>query len=111
MADPQHTSDLLISGGVGVLSVFGYLAKGSQWQDPKTGRISTTLMISGISLCLIMATVVRAGGVHFGVEPWVQCAVSGVFCYLGPDPILRALGKLALNKIGVPNDAGNDDKH
>ncbi len=104
---PGGSIDLLTSAGVGTVAVVGGFAKGAQWVDA-SGKTSISLMISGIALSLVMATVVRAAGVHYGIEPWVQVAGSGVLCYVGPDPILRAIAAMALKKFGV-NDAGQVD--
>lgn len=103
--------DLATSLGVGALAVVGGVAKGAQWRDPKTGSMSIAMMISGIATALVMATVVRAAGVHYGVEPWVQVAGSGVLCYVGPDPILRAIAGMALKRFGVSDNGGQDDAH
>ena len=92
--------------GVGAISVIGAIAKSTQWRDAKTGKVVWPLLISGIATCLVMASVVRAGGVHYGVEPWVQVMLSGVLCYVGPDPILRAIAGIALKRFGVE---GNDN--
>ena len=100
--------DLLTSAGVGTIAVVGGIAKGVQWRDPATGATSWPLFASGIALSLVMATVVRAAGVHYGIEPWVQVAGSGVLCYVGPDPILRAIAAIALKKFGV-NDGSQDN--
>lgn len=101
--------DLATSLGVGALAVVGGVAKGAQWRDPKTGAMSIAMMISGIATALVMATVVRAAGVHYGVEPWVQVAGSGVLCYVGPDPILRAIAGMALKRFGVNDNGGQND--
>ncbi len=105
MPDNSVTTSL----GVGVLAILGGLAKGAQWRDAVTGAISLPALISGIALSLVMATVIRAAGVHFGIEPWAQVAGSGVSCYVGPDPILRALANMALKRFGV-NDNGTGPK-
>lgn len=109
MALPNNNADLFTSMGVGALAVVGGLAKGAQWRDPKTGAMSFTLLISGIATALVMAAVVRATGVHYGIEPWVQVAGSGVFCYVGPDPILRAIANTALKRFGVNDNGGQSD--
>ncbi len=95
---------LATSFGVGTLAIIGGLAKGAQWRDAKTGDISVAAMISGVALSLVMATVIRAAGVHYGIEPWVQVAGAGVTCYVGPDPILRVLASMALKRFGVSED-------
>lgn len=97
-------SGLFTSLGVGAISVVGAVSKSTQWLDPKTGRISIALMASGIATCLVAATIVRAAGVHYGVEPWAQVMFSGVFCYVGPDPIIRGVAKVALKRFGVEED-------
>ncbi len=91
--------DLITTFGVGAVAVVGGVAKGSQWRDSVTGKTSISLLVSGVALSLVMATVVRAAGVHYGVEPWVQVAGSGVLCYVGPDPILRAIAAMPLNAL------------
>lgn len=100
---------LVTSIGVGAIAMLGAVAKGAQWRDAKTGEISIAALISGIALSLVMAAVVRAAGVHYGWEPWVQCALSGIFCYVGPDPILRALAGMALKRFGVSADENKRD--
>lgn len=97
----QDNSDLYTSAGIGVLAVLGALSKSTQWKDPATGKVSPTLVVSGVAVCLIMATIVRAAGVHYGVEPWLQVAGSGVACYVGPDAIIRGIATLALNRFGI----------
>lgn len=94
---------LATSLGVGAVAVVGALTKATQWRDAKTGKLSMTLLISGVATCLIMATIVRAGGVHFGVEPWAQVMASGVLCYVGPDPVIRGVAGLILKRFGVPD--------
>lgn len=105
---PGNT-DLITSVGVGTISVVGAISKSTQWRDTKTGKMSLTLVFSGIATCLIMASIVRAAGVQWGIEPWAQVMASGVLCYVGPDPVIRAVAGLALKRIGVqPNDNAND---
>lgn len=96
--------------GVGILAVLGGIAKGVQWRDTKTGAISWPLLIGGIATALVMAAVVRATGVYFGIEPWIQVAGSGVLCYVGPDPILKAIANMAMKHFGIPtsNNGAND---
>jgi hypothetical protein len=98
--------DLWTTGGIAGLSVLGAIAKGAQWRD-QTGKVSFGLLTSGIALSLVMATVIRAVGVHFGIEPWAQVAGAGVSCYVGPDPILKAIAGIALKRFGVSEDAKN----
>lgn len=95
------SADLFTSVGIGAIAVLGAIAKGDQWRDAKTGTANFGLLVSGISTALIMAAIVRAAGVHYGVEPWVQVAGSGVLCYVGPDPIIRAIAGMALKRFGV----------
>lgn len=106
MIPSNNNSDLLTSFGVGAISVVGAVSKSTQWRDAKTGTFVWTLMFSGIATCLIMASIVRAVGQHFGVEPWAQVMFSGVFCYVGPDPIIRTVAGMALKKFGV-EEKGN----
>ena len=106
---PGGSFDLLTSAGVGTIAVVGGIAKGVQWRDPVSGATSWPLFASGIALSLVMATVVRAAGVHYGIEPWVQVAGSGVLCYVGPDPILRAIAALALKRFGVNENGSQSD--
>jgi hypothetical protein len=73
----------------------------------KPAKVSFGLLTSGIALSLVMATVIRAVGVHFGIEPWAQVAGAGVSCYVGPDPILKAIAGIALKRFGVSEDAKN----
>ena len=103
---PPSDADIYTSGGIAVLAVLGGLSKSTEWHDSMTGKFSPALMIGGLATALIMATVVRAGGVHYGVEPWIQVAGAGVLCYVGPDPILRAIANLALKRFGLPADGG-----
>lgn len=103
--DANH-SDLLTSVGVAILSVLGGIAKGAQWRDA-SGAINLGMLLSGIALSLVMATVIRAVGVHFGIEPWAQVAGAGVSCYVGPDPILRAIAGMALKRFGVSENGTN----
>jgi hypothetical protein len=109
MTVPNSDPTLITSLGVGAVAVLGGIAKGSQWRDAQTGKISYPAMVSGVALSLVMATVIRAAGVHYGWEPWVQCALSGVACYVGPDPILRALAGMALKRFGVNEDGNKPD--
>lgn len=107
MTVPAGNSDLLTSLGVAAVSVVGAIANsggGSKWQDPKTGKFSPFLMIGGISTCLILATAIRGGGQHYGVEPWLQVATTGVLCYVGADPIIRGLAQFILKRIGANPD-------
>lgn len=104
---PNNNVDLVTSMGVAGLALLGGIAKGQQWRDSKTGGFSLGLMLSGIATALIMATVVRAAGTHYGVEPWIQVAGSGVLCYVGPDPILRGLAGLAMKYF----DLNTEDDH
>lgn len=101
---------LLTSIGVGAISVIGAVSKSTQWVDAKTGKISKTLMMSGIATCLIMATIVRAVGSHYGIDDWYQVMFSGVFCYVGPDPIIRMIAGMALKRIGADGDGNNADR-
>lgn len=98
---PLDPDSLYTSLGVGVLGLLGAITKASQWRDPVTGKTSLPLMFSGIAICLIMATVIRAAGVHFGIEDWAQVAASGVACYVGPDAILKAIAGMALDRFGL----------
>ena len=107
---PGGGVDLITSAGVGAVAVVGGVAKGAQWRDSETGKFNMGLMASGIATSLVMATVVRAAGVHYGVEPWVQVAGSGVLCYVGADPILHAIANMALKRYGVDNGDGSAKK-
>lgn len=109
MTIPNDSAGLFTSLGVGAIAIVGGVAKSTQWRDPKSGATSLTLLVSGIATALIMATVVRAAGVHYGVEPWVQVAGSGVLCYVGPDPILRAIAGMALKRFGVNENGSQPD--
>lgn len=104
-----NSADLLTSFGVGALAIVAAIAKGDQWRNPKTGDMNAGLLISGIATALVMAAIVRAAGVHYGIESWVQVAGSGVLCYVGPDPIIRAIGGLALKRFGVQDDGKQDN--
>lgn len=104
MATINNASGLLTTVGVGAIAVVGALSKTSQWRDAKTGNFSYPLMVSGVAACLVMASIVRAAGVHFGVEPWAQVMASGVLCYVGPDPIIRGVAGMILKRFGVQND-------
>lgn len=105
MTIPIGSGELVTSFGVGAVAIVGGVAKSTQWRDSVTGKTSFPLLISGVALSLVMATVVRAAGVHYGIEPWVQVAGSGVLCYVGPDPILRAIAAMALKRFGVNENA------
>jgi hypothetical protein len=107
MNSPDNSS-LITTLGVGAISVVGAISKSAQWRDAKTGKFAWPVMFSGVAVCLIMASIVRAAGVHFGIEPWAQVMFSGVFCYVGPDPIIRAVAGIALKKLGV-SENGNAD--
>lgn len=114
-APPANSPDLVTSIGVGALSVIASIAKAKEWQDPKTGKINAAMLASGLAASLVLAAVIRAAGVHFGVEPWAQVAAAGVLCYVGPDPIIRAVASaitgLALKRLGVqPNEPQNNDR-
>jgi hypothetical protein len=104
-------SDVWTTVGLGVISVIGGLSKCAQWRDTKTGKFSIPAMIAGISACLILASCVKWLGDAKGVSEWGQMVISGVLCYVGPDPIIRGVAAMALKQIGVkegPN--GPDDK-
>lgn len=103
-----NNPDLLTSIGVGSLAIVASIAKGDQWRNPKTGEPSSALFISGVATALVMAAIVRAAGVHYGIEPWVQVAGSGVLCYVGPDPIIRTIAGMALKRFGVQEN-GNQN--
>lgn len=109
MTVAADNSSLWTSVGVGAISVVGALSKSTQWRDAKSGKFSLTLMISGVAACLIMASIVRAAGVHFGIEPWAQVMGSGVLCYIGPDPIIRAVAGMVLKRFGVQGDGNASD--
>lgn len=102
----QDNSDLYTDAGVGVLAVLGAIAKSTQWRDPETGKINPLLMLSGVAVCLIMAAIIRAAGVHYGVEPWVQVAGSGVACYVGPDAIISGIAQMAMARFGIGGTNG-----
>ncbi len=106
MAQGLNDPMLITTAGVGTIAILGGIAKGAQWQDPKTGKVSVPALVSGLALSLVMATGIRAAGVHYGVEPWVQVFGAGLFCYVGPDPILRAVAGMALKKFGISTDEG-----
>lgn len=101
MTDTTSSPDFLTSAGIGALAIIGAVAKGDQWRNSQTGAVSMGLLASGIATSLIMATIVRAAGVHYGIEPWVQVAGSGVLCYVGPDPIIKTIAGMALKRFGV----------
>lgn len=109
MTVPADNADLFTSMGVGALAILGGLSKGAQWRDPSTGRMSMGLLISGIATALVMAAIVRAAGVHYGIEAWAQVAGSGVACYVGPDPIIRAIAGVALKRFGVSEDGNSSN--
>jgi len=107
MAVPQN-QDFLTTVGVATLAIIGGVAKGAQWRDAKTGEMSFALLMSGIAASLVLAAAVRAIGVHYGIEPWAQVAIAGVLCYVGPDPIIRALANMILGKAGLSKLEGPD---
>lgn len=96
--------------GMGVLAFMGAVSKGNQWRDPKTGKVSMSLLVTGVSTALLLTAIVRAIGVHYGMETWAQIAMAGVFGYIGPDPIISVISNLVLKKLGLggQND-GRDD--
>ena len=87
--------------GVGAISVVGAISKTTQWRDATTGKVIWTLLLGGIATCLILATVIRAVGIKLGVDPWYQVMATGVLCWLGPDPILRAVAGTILKRFGI----------
>lgn len=101
MTNIPDPSGLLTSVGVGSISVIGAVSKTTQWRDASTGRIIWSLLAGGVATCLIMASVVRAVGLHYGVEPWYQVMASGVLCWVGPDPILRAVSGMILKRFDI----------
>jgi hypothetical protein len=107
MAAAPENSDLITTGGIALLAIIGGIAKANQWRDG-TGKFSAAMMFSGLALCLVMAAVIRAVGIHWGIEDWAQVAGSGVSCYVGPDAILRAIAGMALKKFGVENGSQNN---
>ena len=90
--------------GVAGISIIGAITKCAQWVDAHTGKFSWLLMASGVATCLIMAAIVRALGEQYSVEPWAQVMLSGVLCYVGPDPIIRGVVSIALKRFGVGSD-------
>jgi len=98
------------SVGVGLISIAGAISKTTQWRDAATGKVVWPLLMGGIATCLIMASVVRAAGTHWGVEPWAQVMASGVLCYVGPDPILKAVASLILKRFGVEVSSADSAK-
>lgn len=87
--------------GVGAISIVGAISKTTQWRNAETGAVVWSLLIGGIATCLIMASIVRAAGVHFGIEPWVQVMGSGVLCYVGPDVVIKAVAGMILKRFGI----------
>jgi hypothetical protein len=98
---PPDTSGMLTTGGVAAISVVGAISKTTQWRDGATGKVIWSLLIGGIATCLILASVIRAIGLKMGIDPWYQIMATGVLCWLGPDPILRAVAGTILKRFGI----------
>lgn len=104
----QSGSEIVTTIGMGVLAFMGAVSKGSQWRDPVTGKISFGRLGAGLATTLVLTAIVRAIGIHYGLETWTQLALAGVFGYIGPDPIIGAISKLLLKRFGLgEKDDGN----
>lgn len=102
--DGSLFSGIWTTVSVAGISIVGAVTKCAQWVDAKDGKFSWGLMFSGVAACLILAAAVRALGEQYHAEPWAQVMFSGVLCYIGPDPIIRALASIALKRFGIGSD-------
>ncbi len=107
MSTQPNSSDILTTLGMAVLAFAGALSKGQQWRDPQSGNVNYGRLVSGIATALVLTSIVRAIGVHYGLEVWAQVALSGVFGYIGPDIIVGVISKMLLQRFGL---GGSDDK-
>jgi hypothetical protein len=111
MSVQQNNPDYVTTIGMGVLAFVGAVSKGNQWRDGKTGKISLSLLFTGVSTALLLTAIVRAIGIHYGMEVWAQIALAGVFGYIGPDPIISVISSLVLKWLGLgdQSNGGRDD--
>jgi hypothetical protein len=105
----DQSPDVLSTVGLGALALAGSISKGRQWRDPVTGRISISIMATGIATAILLASIVRAAGVHYGVEIGAQIAIAGVAGYIGPDPIIAGISKLVLRRFGLADKKDGDN--
>lgn len=105
----NENSDLWGTIWVGAISIVGALSKCTEWRDA-SGKFSWPAMVSGMAACLILAAIVRWAGSQYGISTSAQVMIAGVLCYVGPDPIIRALASVALKRIGVENGTGDKPK-
>lgn len=104
-ANPDYVS----TGIMGALAFAGAVSRGTQWRDPKTGEISLARLTTGVATALMLTAIVRAIGVHYGVEITAQFALAGVFGYIGPDPIISVISSALFKRFGGGDQ--KDDGH
>lgn len=109
MTPQPETSDYVTTGGMAVLAFVGAVSKGKQWRDAKSGKIDYGMLATGVATSLMLTAIVRAIGVHYGVEITAQFALAGVFGYIGPDPIISVISNQLLKRFGI--GASKDDSH
>lgn len=98
-----------VAGLVGA-AIVGSVTKCPQWIDARTGRFSTLLMLSGMAVSLVLASIVHWVGIEKGIDAWTQIMVTGVGCYMGPDMIIRAVfNGFVLKRVGVDPNAGDTE--
>ena len=90
--------------GIIASAIVGAVTRSAQWVNPKTGNFSLLLMLAGIAVCLIFGSIVHWVGLEKGIDAWTQIVVTGVFCYVGPDPLIRAFVNIAAKRLGVSAD-------
>lgn len=109
MTTEPSNPDYVSTGIMGALAFAGAVSRGAQWRDPKSGVISPARLVTGVATALILTAIVRAIGVHYGVEITAQFALAGVFGYIGPDPIISVISNTLLKKFGTGDE--KDDGH
>ncbi len=111
MTTQPGTPDYVTTVGMGVLAFVGAVSKGKQWRDSTTGKVDFSMLVTGVATALLLTAIVRAIGVHYGVETTAQIALAGVFGYIGPDPIISVISNMLLKKFGIgeTKDAGHDN--
>lgn len=104
MSTQPNSSDILTTLGMAVLAFAGAVSKGQQWRDPVTGKVNYWRLATGVATALVLTSIVRAIGVHYGLEVWAQVAIAGVFGYVGPDVIIGIAYKVLLKWAGLGED-------
>lgn len=100
--------DYVTTIAMGVLAFAGAISKGKQWRDSATGKVNVGVLVAGIATSLVLTAIVRAIGIHYGLEIWAQLALAGVFGYIGPDPIIGAISKFLFKRFGLEDK--DDDR-